>query len=200
MVSAGMSAGVCRLLLCILSIQDMWQHFLIMSIALFYQCLCHIKFGKNLFFCCKTKKYRKLVLIANSSLKAVEIELIQSQHDILLSVARRLHQEKVLKKTHNRRINADNFENIDKGIPGESSVSIYLLPKKKFAESLRQIWIKERERILVISFSDNHYRPYAFLSFLPVSCSSPYSLLRSGQYGKEADCLGAILQGKALVA
>jgi hypothetical protein len=31
-------------------------------------------------------------------LKAVEIELIQSQHDILLSVARRLHQENVLKK------------------------------------------------------------------------------------------------------
>ena len=38
------------------------------------------------------------MLIANSSLKAVEIELIQSQHDILLSVARRLHEEKVLKK------------------------------------------------------------------------------------------------------
>jgi hypothetical protein len=31
-------------------------------------------------------------------LKAVEIELIQSQHDILLSMARRLHQENVLKK------------------------------------------------------------------------------------------------------
>jgi hypothetical protein len=31
-------------------------------------------------------------------LKAVEIELIQSQHDTLLSVARRLHQENVLKK------------------------------------------------------------------------------------------------------
>ena len=29
---------------------------------------------------------------------AVGIELIQSQHDILLSVARRLHQENVLKK------------------------------------------------------------------------------------------------------
>lgn len=38
------------------------------------------------------------MLIANSSLKAVEIELIQSQHDTLLSVARRLHQENVLKK------------------------------------------------------------------------------------------------------
>ena len=37
------------------------------------------------------------MLIANSSLKAVEIELIQSQHDILLSVARRLNQENVLK-------------------------------------------------------------------------------------------------------
>jgi hypothetical protein len=31
-------------------------------------------------------------------LKAVEIELIQSEHDTLLSVARRLHQENVLKK------------------------------------------------------------------------------------------------------
>jgi hypothetical protein len=31
-------------------------------------------------------------------LKAVEIELIQSQHDTLLSVAKRLHQENVLKK------------------------------------------------------------------------------------------------------
>jgi hypothetical protein len=31
-------------------------------------------------------------------LKAVEIEIIQSQHDTLLSVARRLHQENVLKK------------------------------------------------------------------------------------------------------
>ena len=29
---------------------------------------------------------------------AVEIELIESQHDILLSVARRLNQENVLKK------------------------------------------------------------------------------------------------------
>jgi hypothetical protein len=48
-----------------------------------------------------------------------------------------------IEKTHNRRINADNVENINKRIPGESSVSIYLLPKKKFAKSLRQIWIKE---------------------------------------------------------
>ncbi|HEY3524761.1 MAG TPA: hypothetical protein VGK47_01090 [Nitrososphaeraceae archaeon] len=31
-------------------------------------------------------------------MKAVEIGLIQSQHDTLLSVARRLHQENVLKK------------------------------------------------------------------------------------------------------
>ncbi len=37
-------------------------------------------------------------MIAHSSMKAVEIGLIQSQHDTLLSVARRLHQENVLKK------------------------------------------------------------------------------------------------------
>ena len=36
--------------------------------------------------------------MANSSMIAVEIELIESQHDILLSVARRLNQENVLKK------------------------------------------------------------------------------------------------------
>ena len=69
---------------------------------------------------------------------AVEIELIQSQHDILLSVVRRLNQENVL-KNDNRRINAGNFENINKGIPGESSVSNYILPKKKFPKFLRQI-------------------------------------------------------------
>jgi hypothetical protein len=96
-------------------------------------------------------------------MKAVEIGLIQSQHDTLLSVARRLHQENVFEKTHNRRINADNFENINKGIPAESPVSNYLLPKKEFPKILRQIWIKEQERILVISFNDNDY---LFLQFL----------------------------------
>jgi hypothetical protein len=39
-----MSTGVCRLLFCIMSIQDMWQHF-----------FNHIKFGKNLFSVVKQK-------------------------------------------------------------------------------------------------------------------------------------------------
>jgi hypothetical protein len=93
MISAGMSTGVCRILFYPVYVAAFFNYvnYSVLSMSL-PQSLVRICFSDV------KQKIWKLVLIANIDLIAVEIELIQPQDDILLSVARRLHQENVSKK------------------------------------------------------------------------------------------------------
>ena len=104
--------------------------------------------------------------MANSSMIAVEIELIQSQHDILLSVARRLNQENVLKKPTIEDLMLTTLRILIKEYQEDpQSVTTYF-QKRNSLNSWGRCDKRIRKEYWIISFRDIPYKSCEFLSFL----------------------------------